>query len=574
MKLRFLIIFLLINAIALSAQVQPPTLICIKGDSLIFQAPNNSCGVFNAYEVYGSQNRTGPYTQLGTINDEIATIFVHQEANNDLWYYYLQSDFECPGETAITSDTLDNDIPEPSFLSSVSVENDIIFITWQPSPSIQTFGYVIYRLTDIGTVPIDTVLFNTSYVDIFAKPNEQSEVYFVVALDRCGNASEFVESQRSIFLTSSISDCEQAIFLEWNPYENWLGGVETYEIWISIDGEPAIQVDAIEGTQTTYTLADIEDNAVYEIFVNAVEGGTGIEAKSNRVSVITDIVNPVRNLLLKNATFDENNEVTIVWDWDEQAELSNVSLLSSLDNQLYEVIGMPNFASPLPNPASFSVGGEQADAGKVFYQLMTTDQCDTSVTSNYVSTIFLQGTSLPTQENALNWTAYDSKIGNVSAYSIFRLVDDIPLLVDRVDGGQLTFSDPISNAIDAAACYYIEATVTIPFTQSGVEQITVRSNTICLEPSPKIVMPNAFAPNGRNSIFKPTILFPAGIQDFSMNIYNRYGGLVFESQDFQAGWDGRKDGKEVPQGTYTYQIRIEQTDGEIVEEVGILVLLR
>jgi len=87
-------------------------------------------------------------------------------------------------------------------------------------------------------------------------------------------------------------------------------------------------------------------------------------------------------------------------------------------------------------------------------------------------------------------------------------------------------------------------------------------------------MPNAFAPNGQNRSFKPTILFSETIANYQLVIYNRYGGKMFETTNMNIGWNGQKDGKDVSMGTYTYLVRIEQIDGEQVEKVGVLMLLR
>jgi len=71
-----------------------------------------------------------------------------------------------------------------------------------------------------------------------------------------------------------------------------------------------------------------------------------------------------------------------------------------------------------------------------------------------------------------------------------------------------------------------------------------------------------------------TILFQASIQNYYLAIYNRYGSKIFESIDPNIGWNGRKDGREVPMGTYTYLIQLEQASGERIEQGGVLMLIR
>ena len=88
---------------------------------------------------------------------------------------------------------------------------------------------------------------------------------------------------------------------------------------------------------------------------------------------------------------------------------------------------------------------------------------------------------------------------------------------------------------------------------------TIRVNyTDCTPPQYPLWIPNSFTPNGDglNDIFKPKTL--AELEEYSMLIFNRWGQLIFESNDINKGWDGKYKGKQVESGVYTY--RIEATD--------------
>ena len=50
---------------------------------------------------------------------------------------------------------------------------------------------------------------------------------------------------------------------------------------------------------------------------------------------------------------------------------------------------------------------------------------------------------------------------------------------------------------------------------------------------------------------------PDGILEYEMTIWNRWGELIFQSNDFQIGWDGTKDGVKVQNGAYVYNIQIK-----------------
>ena len=87
---------------------------------------------------------------------------------------------------------------------------------------------------------------------------------------------------------------------------------------------------------------------------------------------------------------------------------------------------------------------------------------------------------------------------------------------------------------------------------------------------------NAFVPEGTNRVFRPVAVFGQSISNYSLQVYGRYGDLIFESNDWQIGWEGfhGNSGEELPQGVYTYVARWTKADGTIDESFGTVVLLR
>ncbi|WP_268121639.1 gliding motility-associated C-terminal domain-containing protein [Roseivirga pacifica] len=74
-----------------------------------------------------------------------------------------------------------------------------------------------------------------------------------------------------------------------------------------------------------------------------------------------------------------------------------------------------------------------------------------------------------------------------------------------------------------------------------------------VERIPRIYMPNAFSPNGDNvnDEFKP-VADCAVV--YSIQIFNRWGSVVFASEDITRGWDGTFEGGDAPNGKYSYVI--------------------
>jgi gliding motility-associated-like protein len=91
-------------------------------------------------------------------------------------------------------------------------------------------------------------------------------------------------------------------------------------------------------------------------------------------------------------------------------------------------------------------------------------------------------------------------------------------------------------------------------TDSISKLVTVQNQVI-------FYVPNTFTPDG--DLFNPTFLpiFTAGfdIYNYNLLIFNRWGEIVFESNDARFGWDGTYGGMPSPEGTYIWQIQYKET---------------
>ena len=62
--------------------------------------------------------------------------------------------------------------------------------------------------------------------------------------------------------------------------------------------------------------------------------------------------------------------------------------------------------------------------------------------------------------------------------------------------------------------------------------------------------------------------------EYELLVFNRYGQLLFQTNDPDDGWDGRYEGQNQSQGAYVYRLRLQQANGRVVEKSGVVVLLR
>jgi gliding motility-associated-like protein len=99
-------------------------------------------------------------------------------------------------------------------------------------------------------------------------------------------------------------------------------------------------------------------------------------------------------------------------------------------------------------------------------------------------------------------------------------------------------------------------------------------------------VPNAFTPNPGgptggivddngttiNDVFLP---ITKGVQEFKMQIFDRWGNLIFESNNRNQGWDGYdRNGNLVPAGVYVYKLVLRMSNDVRTTQVGDVTLIR
>lgn len=91
---------------------------------------------------------------------------------------------------------------------------------------------------------------------------------------------------------------------------------------------------------------------------------------------------------------------------------------------------------------------------------------------------------------------------------------------------------------------------------------------------PDIFVPTAFTPNhdGKNDILKPICVGIARLDYF--RVFNRWGQLIYQTSEFEKGWDGTVGGKDQDSGTYVFMAEGVDYIGRVVFRKGTVVLIR
>lgn len=168
---------------------------------------------------------------------------------------------------------------------------------------------------------------------------------------------------------------------------------------------------------------------------------------------------------------------------------------------------------------------------------------------------------------ALSWTAYNGWKDGVSEYVVEKLSPTGQNLQTFNPGTSLTLLDDEINLNEQTVVYRVTA---IPVALGITESV---SNTVFILKNPNLFSPTAFTPNGDglNDVFN---VFGQYIDSFEMDIFNRWGELLFTTRELSEGWDGTYRGNAMPEGTYTFVAQMTDRAGRAFKKSGTVVLLR
>lgn len=207
-------------------------------------------------------------------------------------------------------------------------------------------------------------------------------------------------------------------------------------------------------------------------------------------------------------------------------------------------------------------------------------------------TTFFDATSGSAQSDVQEIEIFSSPVTSFELRDKVYTGADINLLnyTTGADGYHWDFGNGITSALAEPDFAYAEpgeyrVTLTALSKHNGLLSCSTQFvRNITVLPGGSIDVPNAFTPNthgstggvastnGINDIFLPRV---EGAAKFHLQIFDRWGSLIFESKDKDIGWDGySRSGTLLPAGVYVYKLQVDLNDGHRHTRFGDITLIR
>lgn len=387
--------------------------------------------------------------------------------------------------------------------------------------------------------------------------------YSVSATDACRNESEKAPVHATIQL--SATPAVNAVQLSWTAYKGW--SVKGYEVHrLNPASQQYEHIATVDANLTLYTDTTTLCHKAHYYKIRAIQQGIQYSwsDSSGAVPQFLSTIPSTRNV---RATVKDNTMVLLEWEKRSHNWRFAPVLYRGVNNE------EPVFYKELDAKANSYIDAE-TDVNKNAYTYITylKDECGAiSQPSNPAKTILL---SVELKKNDrsdynpdLTWNSYIGWETGVENYTVEFKYDSLAHFTSRYSTSEQGFFDKDMDEQQRRYCYQVVGR------QKGNTAVSSTSNMVCTSADPKLYAPNAFTPNGDklNETFKISGIF---MEDFNMKIWNRYGELIYETNDMQQGWDATYKGADAPADVYVYLAEGKGRSGKLATIKGSVTLMR
>jgi gliding motility-associated-like protein len=346
-----------------------------------------------------------------------------------------------------------------------------------------------------------------------------------------------------------------------------------YDVLASVDGVNFQVLATTPSTVTSYVHTNPLPDEEYSYQIRAVnEDGT--RTSSSCVKTILSRTYPKPDFVnILSASVIDNSFIRVDWEADPDAPILRFEVeRRAADEPMFTI------QQTLQDDVNYNPGKTYSDLTADFgsssyeYRIVMWDSCGMTFTTSAIhQTVHLSGQPFPDYTNRLQWNAYLGWDNGVERYNIYRSTDGTFSIIDDVDGNTTSFSDDVSSFSGTGGVfqYYVEAV------ENQGNNVTSKSNHITLEMETRVIVPNAFIPDGMppDNEFKPIVSFIAD-GSYEMLIFNKWGQMIFTTTDSNEGWDGKQNGEILPPGAYVYLIKYRTPEGANMEQRGTVTIIR
>ncbi len=227
--------------------------------------------------------------------------------------------------------------------------------------------------------------------------------------------------------------------------------------------------------------------------------------------------------------------------------------------------GAPYTLDGQSNAATYTSTGLNPDFNTYQFQIIAEDSCGNQSTNSITATpTYLSFEHQQGNFYNIFWNDYQGWVSGVNSYQFQTLS------LDGAIQDEFTLVELNEKLLNISNLPGNRFRIRIVAAEGSYEAY---SNVIALAKTKTILIPDAFTPNGDglNDEIAPIL---DSAQQYEFLIYNKWGELIFRSDNHLIGWDGSYKNGTAAEGTYIYRIKYQNEFGELFEQSGTFILMR
>lgn len=364
------------------------------------------------------------------------------------------------------------------------------------------------------------------------------------------------------------------IQLNWLAYDWWDKDLSHYEIFRAVKGSSNFtKIADVKNTNQFYTDSFLCDST-YCYYVEAVHRNRIWRSRSNEVCRKPIYTFPDSMVHTSLVTVVNSAHAEVFWQ----------PYYKYYRNWTYELqrslSGTPGSFSKLFETKNlwYADLSARVNSQPVYYRVVFHDHCYSPAKPGVVSNSIYLGTRSQNRTNSsLVWNPYQYWHCGVQSYGVQLKDKSGNFQTIQTVGPTKTFVDSLNIEgfnLDSI-CFRVFAV------KDSVTLDTSWSNEVCLVPASYVIVPTAFSPdqNGLNEVFKPSTAFihrnsSDPVERYEFRVYNRWGQMVFETNDPSQGWDGYFANQLSQSGLYIWTVKALGYDGVPHRMNGTVYLVR
>lgn len=464
--------------------------------------------------------------------------------------------------------------PDTARLDSVSLHpyRHYCEIGWQPSPSGDAFGYIVYIYEQGIWQVLDTLpgAENTHYIDsVYADGSVRQ--YRIATMDTCRNASPLGEIHHTLNLSASVHKCDSMVNLSWNAYEHMPGGTAAFDVFASTDGETFFCIGS-GGKENRFTCRQLDVMQEYTFYVRVWNADRSVSSTTALTKVQFHRKVGSGEVFLQSVSVNPDNEIEIKVYVNDTVDYRKV-LLQRQEVPGGEVVWQ---GSRQKDGHTYSWTPYGLDVQQPHYfTAFLTDECDFPFAVSVTAANIVLNLAEADGENQLSWPAYQGFGRQPDAYAVYRRTVSAADFecVAQQSPVKLDFADKVDDLPLEEVYYRVSAKGTnagLPFSEECF------SNTVSVTKAPQTYIPNSFIPESsieENRVFRPVNLY-VDASEYTFTIFDRWGQIVYETHQPDEGWDGTIQGQPARMGIYVYQLTYRISKKKMYSRRGMVNLIR